>query len=156
MTVLSTYLHPAEMCFSADPCRVDTVLGSCVAVTMWDRRRLCGCICHAVLPSSRGKPDDPLRYVDSAIAGMLHALESHASRRPDLEVKLFGGASMNCTRSGHKSVGEQNVEAALAVLADAGLAPSVADVGGRLGRKVRFYTATGEILLKRIRTEAAG
>lgn len=154
MNLNPTYLHPAEMYFGEEPSRVETVLGSCVAVTMWDRRRGSGCICHAVLPWNSGDGAEPLRYVDSAIGRMLRALEAHDSHRSDIEVKLFGGASMHRPAAGRLSVGWQNVEAALAILAEIGLSPVIQDIGGTEGRKLRFYTATGEVFVKRIRTEA--
>ncbi len=150
----ATYLHPGEVCFCAEPSRVETVLGSCVAVTMWDRRRGAASICHAVLPWSNGDGGDPLRYVDSAIGRMLAALDAHGSRRQDIEVKLFGGASMH--GNNRVSVGRQNVEAALATLASQGLKPQAVDTGGAQGRKLRFDTATGEVWLKRISAARTG
>ena len=59
-------------------------------------------------------------------------------------------------RPGRKSVGRQNIEAALAVLRQEGFAPRTSDTGGTEGRKLRFYSATGEVFVKRIRMEADG
>jgi chemotaxis protein CheD len=150
------YLHPGQMCFCLRPSRVETVLGSCVAVTMWNVRLEIGCICHAVLPLNESRTSEPLKYVDSSIHSMLQAMEKHASRRSDIEVKLFGGASMRQMAGGRRSVGSQNIEAALAVLRQEGLAPRSSDIGGIQGRKLRFYSATGEVFVKRIRMEADG
>ena len=147
------YLHPGEMCFCERPTRVETVLGSCVSITMWNARLQIGCICHAVLPRQRGG-DDPFKYVDSSIQNMLRVLDKHSSRRGDLEVKLFGGASMRQLTPRHRSVGSQNIEAATDVLRDQGIALRVTDTGGTSGRKLLFYTATGEVFVKRIPMEA--
>src|SRR5262245_31732502 len=110
------YLHPGQMCFCDRPSRVETVLGSCVSVTMWNPRLGFGCICHAVLPWRRNDADEPLKFVDSSIQSMLRILERHSSRRQDVEVKLFGGASMRRLAPNHKSVGRQNIDAALKLL----------------------------------------
>lgn len=150
------YLHPGQMCFCGKPSRVETVLGSCVAVTMWNVRLEIGCICHAVLPLSESGTREPLKYVDSSIHSMLRAMEKHASRRSEIEVKLFGGASMRLVAAGRRSVGSQNIEAALAVLRQEGFSLRTSDTGGTEGRKVRFYSATGEVFVKRIRMEADG
>ena len=150
------YLHPGQMCFCDRPSRVETVLGSCVAVTMWNPRLCIGCICHAVLPRNRGSGDDPLKYVDSSIQSMLQVLDRNASRRHDLEVKVFGGASMRRPVANHKSVGSQNVDVALALLRDEGFALRTSDTGGTSGRKLLFYSATGEVYVKRIPMEAGG
>jgi chemotaxis protein CheD len=138
------------MQFCDEPCRVDTVLGSCVAVTMWDRRQRRGCICHAVMPHGGRLSNDPFRYVDSAISRMIEVLEAHQSRRPDIEVKLFGGASIHLLSAGRTSVGAQNIESALAALAASGMEPLICEVGGTQGRKLQFYTGTGEVYVKRI------
>jgi chemotaxis protein CheD len=149
------YLHPGEMCFCDRPTRVETVLGSCVSITMWNARLQIGCICHAVLPRQRGA-DDPFKYVDSSIQFMLRALEKHSSRRGDLEVKLFGGASMRLPSPNHKSVGSQNIDMATTVLRDEGITVRISDTGGTSGRKLLFYTGTGEVFVKRIPMEARG
>ena len=148
------YLHPGQMCFCDQPSRVETVLGSCVAVTMWNQRLGLGCICHAVLPLSKGALTEPLKYVDSAIQSMLNVLERHSSRRQDLEVKLFGGASMRRQVSPRASVGRQNIDAALALLQHEGFTLRTSDTGGSAGRKLLFYTGTGEVFVKRIPMEA--
>jgi len=150
------YLHPGQMCCCEKPSRVETVLGSCVAVIMWNPQLQVGCICHAVLPWSERQKTDPLKYVDSSIHSMLRALEKHASPRCDIQVKLFGGASMRQLAPGRTSVGRQNIDAALAVLREEGLTPRSSDIGGTEGRKLRFYSATGEVFVKRIRMEANG
>ena len=46
------------------------------------------------------------------------------------------------------------MEAALAVLRQEGFTPRTSDTGGTEGRKLRFYSATGEVFVKRIRMEA--
>jgi len=148
------YLHPGQMCFCEQPSLVETVLGSCVAVTMWNARLRIGCICHAVLPRNRGSGEDPLKYVDSSIEEMLQILERNSSRRQDLVVKLFGGASMRRPVPNHKSVGSQNVETALELLRNQGFTVRTSDTGGTSGRKVLFYSETGEVFVKRIPMEA--
>jgi chemotaxis protein CheD len=153
--VQGIYLHPGQMCFCDRPSRVETVLGSCVAITMWNPRLRIGCICHAVLPRNGGA-QDPLKYVDTSIQSMLQVLERHSSRRQDVEVKLFGGASMRRQTPNRKSVGSQNVDAAIALLSGEGFTLRTSDTGGTAGRKLLFYTATGEVFVKRIPMEAGG
>jgi len=69
----------------------------------------------------------------------------------ETEVKLFGGADVLEYHGKHGiSVGCQNIETALEIIGKAGLRLIVSDVGGKVGRKLRFYTHTGEVLLKRM------
>jgi chemotaxis protein CheD len=151
----SVYLHPAQMAFCETPSRVETVLGSCVAVTMWDRRSHIGCICHAVLPRAGDSISTPFKYVDSSIRFMLELLEARYVRRNEIEVKLFGGANMStAARAGRPTVGHQNVEESLAILAAEGFTLRTSDTGGSSGRKLLFYSESGEVFVKRIRLEA--
>jgi chemotaxis protein CheD len=98
-------LKPAEMFVSERPTIVRTVLGSCVAVTMFDSQHGVAAICHALLPESdtlstheEEKPNS-YKYVDSVIPLMLKNFEI-MERTQDLEVKLFGGADMLGARTG--------------------------------------------------------
>ena len=49
---LEYFLQPGEFQFSDDPdVRLRTLLGSCVAITMWHPRRRYGAMCHYMLPT---------------------------------------------------------------------------------------------------------
>ena len=68
-------------------------------------------------------------------------------------MKCFGGADMfsrPIEKSGLLSVGRQNSETADEVLKSEGLTLVTRDVGGLQGRKILFYTHTGEVLMKRL------
>ncbi len=49
-------------------------------------------------------------------------------------------------------VGQSNIHAVLKIIKAQHLTLTVSDVGGHLGRKLLFYTHTGEVLLKRIQS----
>ncbi|AJE02942.1 chemotaxis protein CheD [Geobacter pickeringii] len=144
----AVYLKPGELHFGAAPSAVTTVLGSCVSVTMFERASGTAAICHALLPE--GDKDDALRYVDTSIHRMLAMFSARGVSPARLEVKLFGGADLLGTGGSRIGVGRRNVEIARRVLSTSGLAVAAADVGGTRGRKLIFYTHTGEVLLKRL------
>jgi chemotaxis protein CheD len=152
------YLKPGELHFAKKPTVVVTVLGSCLSVTMFHRRGLGG-ICHGLLPRCNRPKDreveclDGLKYVDSSIRQMVMAFDRYGVPRSEIEVKCFGGADMFTQKnadSGLVSIGKQNIITAEKTLASEGLTLRVKDVGGRQGRKILFYTHTGEVLLKRL------
>jgi chemotaxis protein CheD len=71
--------------------------------------------------------------------------------RDELEIKIFGGATVLGERRGmkrEKSVGGQNVEAARRVFAGYDLPIRVMVVGGSVGRKIIFDTSNGVVFLK--------
>ena len=154
------YLKPGEICISHQPVRVTTVLGSCVAATMFHPALGIGAICHAMQPFCRHKKIDchfecreKYKYVSCVITEMIYRLQRLSVKVEELEVKLFGGAIMIGNKAPEyrqRSIGQQNIEAALKALEEKGLHLKIAEVGGEYGRKIIFNSKTGEVLLKRI------
>jgi chemotaxis protein CheD len=151
------YLKPGEAHFGAEPSRVVTVLGSCVAVIMYHRHTRIGAICHAVMPTyaatKKKKPlsEDVLQYVDSSVEWMLKQFGKIGIKALDLEVKIFGGSEIFYDRKKYEtsiSVGRKNIEAALKAIHEKKLKLKAWNVGGNKGRKVIFYTDTGEVFTK--------
>jgi chemotaxis protein CheD len=154
------YLKPGEMYFSQEPAVVVTVLGSCLSVTMFHRRRGLGAICHSLLPNFSGRKEwygeclEGLKYVDCAIQRMVRIFDRYKVQRGEIEVKYFGGADMFTRQTEGPdvvSVGRQNIFSAEKILNTEGLKLNVKDVGGIQGRKIFFYIHTGEVLLKRLK-----
>lgn len=146
------YLKPGEVVVARKPVLVSTVLGSCVAVTMFSPDRGFGAICHAMLPNASGHSED-LRYVDSALLHIYRKAEECGATH-NLVVKLFGGArvlNVGSAESTGYSVGEQNVARALEVIASLGLSVAGEDTGGLVGRKLYFCTRDGDVYLRRMR-----
>lgn len=146
------YLKPGEVLVTRTPVLVSTVLGSCVAVTMYSASRGFGAICHAMLPENVGRSPD-LRYVDTALRHIYEKLLEYGVGS-DLVVKLFGGAQvLNIGgRSPQKrTVGDQNVAMAEAMLASLGLVVTASDTGGVRGRKLFFCTRSGDVFVRHMR-----
>jgi len=155
------YLKPAELCVTDKPSVVRTVLGSCLAVTMFNRRLGVSAICHALLPQhalkepSNNARSEKLKYVDYVIPKMVARMKSYDIKLEEIEVKLFGGAGMmndQAEQVKNQPVGKLNIDTAIKVLEAEGLKLKTSDVGGTFGRKLFFYTHTGEVLLKRLKS----
>lgn len=148
----SVYLKPGEVLVTLTPMLVSTVLGSCIAVTMFSASRGFGAICHAMLPENAGRDND-LRYVDTALKHIYDNILEYGAGS-DLVIKLFGGAQVLNVgkRSADRiTVGDQNVAKAEAVLASLGLLVSARDTGGTRGRKLFFCTRSGDVFMRRMR-----
>lgn len=150
------FLKPGQIMVSSEPLLVTTLLGSCVAVTMFSPGRRLGGICHAQLPSDGHPPrtegrKDPGKFVDSAIVEMLARFAAKGALRGELEVKIFGGSDMFDAHGRLRSVGRQNTEMALRVLEREGVKVANQDLGGERGRKIIFHTHTGAVFLKRLK-----
>jgi chemotaxis protein CheD len=153
------FLRAGEMHCTDEPSLVITVLGSCLSVTMFSPRLHIGGICHGLLPECENKRLcgngclDAFRYVDCSIRRMIKLFDNAGAKRSELEVKCFGGAdlfSRKIEKPGLVSVGRQNIMIAERLLRNEGLKITKQDVGGLRGRKIYFYTDTGEVLLKRL------
>ncbi len=156
------FLHTGDCFLGVRPTVVSTVLGSCVAVTLFSRRLGMGAICHAFLPTVAGsryssidEEPQPCRFVDSALERMFLSMERLGAKPKEMEIKVFGGAAGYATGIGPEtglSMGPKNVAQVDQELERRGLHPQVRDVGGPRGRKIFFLTSTGEIWLKRLQT----
>jgi chemotaxis protein CheD len=152
------FLSAAEVCLARTPTSIETVLGSCVAVVLFNPRFKMGAMCHGALPRCpecfirdvdvrRG-----LRYVDFAIQHLIERFARLGVMPSELVVKVFGGADMLkiFTARAVATVGQQNCRVALETLAALGITPVRSDLGGRQGRVIHFRTDTGEVLLRRL------
>lgn len=146
----NVFLKPGEVYVAYQSTLISSVLGSCVAVTMYSPLRRIGAICHAMLPDSGGRSDD-LRYVDNALQ-YIHAKMRQAGAS-DLVVKLFGGAQvldLDSYTPDRRTVGEQNVIRAEVALEELGLVLAARDTGGAQGRKLYFCTRQGDVFVHRM------
>jgi chemotaxis protein CheD len=146
-------LHPGEVLMSDEPLAVTTILGSCIAVCMYDPMTSRGAICHASLPMAPVVlHKEPFRYADEAILYLLERFRRLGIPTSRLKVKVFGGADVlaNSRRDGYVTIGKQNTMAALETLGWQNIKPSVTETGGDRGRKLVFVTNTGEVYVKRI------
>lgn len=149
--VIDIFLQPGEVFFGdADTC-IRTVLGSCVAVTLWHPRRRIGGMCHFMLPE-RGQPPAGAtldgRYGAEALELLLREVRRHHSRPADYQVKVFGGGNMFPATTNHTHVGRRNHEFALERLTVLGLPVSKQHLAGSGHRQVIFEVWSGDVWLR--------
>jgi chemotaxis protein CheD len=156
--VADVYLSPGESHLARVPTVIRTILGSCVGASFWHPGLRIGALCHAQLPrtpaNSAGKltPAVGHRYVDFAIRDLVRQLEELGAHRSQLEVKLFGGADvLLVTNPSLATVGRMNCEMALEVVEAEGLHLAASSLGGVSGLNIKFFTATGEVQVRRMR-----
>lgn len=147
----SAYIQPGQIFVATEPAEAITVLGSCVAVCLWDGRRRHGGINHFLLPYMVAGSLASPRFGTVATEQLLGALQNAGSRREDLTAKLFGGAAViEAFRKGDDHLGARNVEVARRVLQEQRIPVVAEDVLGNRGRKLIFHTGTGVALVRLI------
>lgn len=146
------YLGPGEFHFGADAVRIHTLLGSCVAITLWHPLSHIGGMCHFVLPGrdrrEGGKPDG--RYGDEVMELFLEAIACFNTRPGEYQAKLFGGGSMfsDCGSRGAANIAQRNAEAGAALLRRHGFAIESENVGGNGHRRVIFDLRDGNVWVR--------
>lgn len=162
-SIREIYVQPGESHLVAEPAVLRTVLGSCVGVTFLIPRLGIGALCHPMMPKCPPAQLAKLsvhagrRYVDFAIRDMASQLDRLGATRVEAVVKLFGGNDV-LTVSGNDSrgtIGKQNSDAALRVLAEEGFTVATSRLGGDHGVHISFETVHGQVLLRRLDSGSA-
>jgi chemotaxis protein CheD len=149
----SHFLHAGQVFVSAEGHSVVLILGSCVAVCLWDPANGIGGATHYLLPTWDGKGAQSPRYGDVAIPVLLQKLLDAGADRRQLRAKIFGGGCLfdsmrdsNSRREQH--LGSRNVEVALDMLTKARIPVVSTEVGADRGQRIVFRTGSGESLAK--------
>ncbi len=127
-------------------------LGSCLAIIIFAPAQQLAVLAHCMLPA-RDEGDGPAsKYADSAVPALLALLGEHGGASPFAAV-LVGGASMfpGIVSGGMADIAAQNVTAARAGLAVAGIPIRTEDVGGQMGRSLVVQPARQRIVVHTIR-----
>ena len=145
-------LHVGGVHASAEPTVLKTLLGSCVAVCMWDPRTRIGGMNHFLLPDGgEGRePDEATRFGVHAMDRLIGEMLKLGAEPRRFVVKVFGGASVLALDGLTASVPKANVEFVRMFLARDGIALAATSVGGTEPRKVHFFTETGRALVRRV------
>lgn len=117
-----------------------TVLGSCVAVCMFDPQRKIGGMNHFLLPSRDGAEGENVRYGAYAMELLINGLLRKGADRGELRAKMFGGASM---MGNLRDIGGSNAAFARGFLHDEGIPCLAESIGGTSARRIRFWPTTG-------------
>jgi chemotaxis protein CheD len=143
----SHFLYPGQLYVSREGETISTILGSCAAVCLWDRRKKIGGMNHYLLPDGPDDSPNPHRYGNHANAALLKQLQSLGCEVKDLQAKIFGGASAFAADP-ENSLGTQNVKLAEEFLQRCRIPLLLTDVSGKRGRRLTFHTDDGTTFLK--------
>lgn len=143
------YLRPGGFHFAAAPGQIATLLGSCVAITLWHPLLQLGGMCHFMLPDSprHGRTLDG-RYAPDAVQMFLQAIAKGRTRPEQYQAKLFGGGRMFIVRHGIPDIGLRNIETGRRLLREAGIPLMGEHVAGHGHRSIRLDLATGEVWVR--------
>lgn len=133
---------------SQKPLLLNTVLGSCVSVCLWDKETQSGGMNHYMLPFWNGSGLASPKYGNIAMDQLIQKMIHIRSNRQEMIAKVFGGARMLQGQSEYFDIGRRNIELAMQILQEANIRVVAKSTGGEKGRKIFFNTGTGEVLQK--------
>ena len=149
------FLGPAQIATVRHQALVRTVLGSCVSAVLYHRPSRTAMLCHAVLPCcphahrcpGPGGCQELYRYVECVLPYMLDRLAAQGIRARDLDIGLYGGATVIAIlgrgRGGQLDVGRRNSAAARAFFKAKGLRVREDRLGADCGCRILFDAASG-------------
>lgn len=146
------YLKPGEFQFGGGSTRLHTLLGSCVAITLWHPVLHIGGMCHFMLPSRGGQQASGLdgRYADEAMQLFMQEIRQYKTRPDEYQAKLFGGCRMFTQITGKKAseVGVRNIEAARNLLSANAFRIQSEDAGGSGHRRIILDLRDGNVWVR--------
>ena len=145
---------PGEYYVTTRDMALVTVLGSCVAACLYDRKSGMGGMNHFMLPDDKRIGNDILsqstRYGVYAMEIMINELLKMGARRSNLEAKVFGGGNVLRGFTVNK-IGQTNAEFVIEYLNKEGIRVAAQDLLDIYPRKVYFFPRTCRVLVKQLR-----
>jgi len=142
------FLQPSTMLISKEQQWVTTILGSCVSLCLFDRKKCIGGINHYMLPYWNGEGLESPRYGNVAISQLYKRMLELGAQKDDIVCKIFGGSEVLGEQTSVFNVGQRNVELAMKIIREMEIPLVSSSTGGKQGRKIHFNTGTGEVLQK--------
>ncbi len=147
-TLQEYFLNPGELIFSIKQIVVKTVLGSCVAVTLYDKKNKWGGMCHYLLPVSPSDEHNSTKYGNVAIYTLLHKFIKNGAERDDLVATIIGGAFIIFDEKEIFFIGDRNVDTATEILRREKVNIKQMHTGGENGRRVVYNTETNRMIIE--------
>ncbi len=143
-------IHIGGLHASKEPVVIETVLGSCVAVCLYDAVERIGGMNHILFPGEADLThfDNAARYGINAMELLINRIAALGGNRRRITAKAFGGAHILPGISQSNRMGGKNAEFVLEFLRMEGIGLAGHDLGGNSSRKVIFHTDTGNAFLK--------
>jgi len=133
-------LHPGDVACVDRGERLETLLGSCVAIVLTDPRRTVGAMCHIVhcRPALDEGACKSGAYADTALRSMYTLLRARGINPALCEAYVFGGGNMFPGLITNTHVGDSNARWALDALAADGVRVLFHDLGGSSYRRLAW------------------
>jgi chemotaxis protein CheD len=142
------FLYPSTIYADIKASRVQTILGSCISVCLYDQINGIGGINHFMLPWWTGNALPSPKYGDVAVNKLIEKMILLGCQRKNLVAKIFGGADQHKMGHDNLNVGMRNIIASEKILEMERIQIIARSTGGDKGRKLIYNTQTNQAFLK--------
>ena len=139
------YVQPGQVHLFTEPTEAVAILGSCVAVCLWDPYAGVAGMNHFLLPRLTGVGDETCRHGTLAMRTLHEKLLAAGALPHRLRARVFGGAAVGITVGDPENhLGTRNAKIALSALEEKAIPIIGREVGGVKSRKLVFFSGSGE------------
>jgi len=142
------FIHVGEIFVGAKPTEISTVLGSCIAVCIYDKVEMIGGMNHYLVPLWNENGLQSPKYGNISIPRLIENMLNLGCQKHNLEAKVFGGGNVIEVSQEDMMIGRKNILIAKELLREYNIKITAQDVGGTRGRKILMRTDTGKIFLR--------
>ena len=143
------FLLPGEYHVTKKQMSIDTLLGSCVSVCLYNRSNGCAAMNHFLLDRPTDEQTTDIgRYGTTSTEHIISTLMAVDDNPFHYRAQIFGGGAVVDALEGSHNIGGRNILIAHEVLDSYKIRIIKKDIGGARGRRIKFDTATNTILCK--------
>ena len=144
-------IHIGGVHASVEPIVIDTVLGSCIAVCLYDSKKRIGGMNHFMLPEGED-PKNPTstRYGVHAMELLISDMMKLGAHRKNFQAKIFGGGHVLKIRENLDGVPQRNISFIRRFLDTERIPVVKEDVGGYQPRRVLFSSESGKVWMRKL------
>ncbi len=144
------FLLPGELHVSKEPYLLATLLGSCVTVCLYNKKKNFGGMNHFMLPNRPSESNHDPKYGDFSIRAMIRIMKKIDPDLKNLQAMVFGGGAVTESLVGSVNIGDNNIVVAKKILEEYKIPITREETGGKNGRKLHYQTWDNSIKVRTI------
>jgi chemotaxis protein CheD len=149
MAMDSILLLPGEYRITKRPEVIETLVGSCVSVCLYNTKTGQAAMNHFLQDQPAIETDcDIGHYGSTATEYIIQALLESDPVPGHYRAQVFGGAAVIKTNSKRYNIGQNNIEVAKKILTVHRIRITREEVGGTRGRRIKFDTSTNTVFCR--------
>ena len=145
---IKKFIHVGEIYIGVKPTEISTVLGSCIAVCLYDKVEQIGSMNHYLVPLWNENGLQSPKYGNISIPRLVENMINVGCSIKNIEAKIFGGANVIDVRVKDMMIGRKNIIIAKELLREHNITITAQDIGGTQGRRIMMRSDTGKVMLR--------